>query len=55
MKAGPKGSVFPRHDLSAVPSEMLASQAGAQILSRGGSAVNAAIAANAILGTGAFW
>src|ERR1700742_4367041 len=31
-------------------SQTLASQAGAQILSRGGSAVDAAIAANAVLG-----
>ena len=31
-------------------SQTLASQAGAQILARGGSAVDAAIAANAVLG-----
>ena len=31
-------------------SQMLASQAGAQILARGGSAVDAAIASNAVLG-----
>ncbi|MFN7998709.1 MAG: gamma-glutamyltransferase [Bryobacteraceae bacterium] len=31
-------------------SQILASQAGAQILARGGSAVDAAIAANAVLG-----
>src|ERR1700676_1976024 len=31
-------------------SQVLASQAGAQILARGGSAVDAAIAANALLG-----
>jgi gamma-glutamyltranspeptidase/glutathione hydrolase len=34
----------------AATSQVLASQAGAQILSRGGSAVDAAIAANAVLG-----
>src|ERR1700686_3248211 len=32
------------------PAQPLASQAGAQILARGGSAVDAAIAANAVLG-----
>src|ERR1700680_4984587 len=32
------------------PSHTLASQAGAQILARGGSAMDAAIAANAVLG-----
>ena len=34
----------------AATSQVLASQAGAQILARGGSAVDAAIAANAVLG-----
>ncbi len=34
----------------AATSQTLASQAGAQILAKGGSAVDAAIAANAVLG-----
>src|SRR6476646_7397111 len=34
----------------AATSQVLASQAGAQILARGGSAVDAAIASNAVLG-----
>src|SRR5580704_17233669 len=34
----------------AAPSQVVASQTGAQILARGGSAVDAAIAANAVLG-----
>ena len=41
--------VLSRHGIVAT-SQTLASQAGAQILARGGSAVDAAIAANAVLG-----
>ena len=41
--------VLSRHGIAAT-SQVLASQAGAQILSRGGSAADAAIAANAVLG-----
>jgi gamma-glutamyltranspeptidase/glutathione hydrolase len=44
-----RSMVIARQGIAAT-SQVLASQAGAQILSRGGSAVDAAIAANAVLG-----
>ncbi len=44
-----RSMVITRHGIVAT-SHTLASQAGAQILARGGSAVDAAIAANAVLG-----
>src|ERR1700693_4307677 len=44
-----RSMVISRHGIVA-PSQTLASQAGAQILARGGSAMDAAIAANAVLG-----
>src|SRR5690349_4264545 len=44
-----RSMVLSRHGIVAT-SQTLASQAGAQILARGGSAVDAAIAANAVLG-----
>ena len=44
-----RSMVISRHGIAAT-SQTLASQAGAQILARGGSAIDAAIAANAMLG-----
>src|SRR5580658_10748214 len=44
-----RSMVITRQGIAAT-SQTLASQAGAQILARGGSAVDAAIAANAVLG-----
>ena len=44
-----RSMVISRHGIVAT-SQTLASQAGAQILARGGSAMDAAIAANAVLG-----
>jgi len=48
-RAHARSMVISRHGIVAT-SHTLASQAGAQILARGGSAVDAAIAANAVLG-----
>src|SRR4030081_1203549 len=44
-----RSMVISQHGIAAT-SQVLASQTGAQILARGGSAVDAAIAANAVLG-----
>src|ERR1700694_562229 len=44
-----RSMVISQHGIVAT-SQTLASQAGAQILARGGSAIDAAIAANAVLG-----
>src|SRR5690242_4514205 len=44
-----RSMVISKHGIAAT-SQTLASQAGAQILARGGTAIDAAIAANAVLG-----
>jgi len=49
-----RSMVMTQHGIVAT-SQTLASQAGAQILARGGSAVDAAIAANAVLGVMEPW
>ena len=48
-RAHARSMVISRHGIVST-SQTLASQAGAQILARGGSAIDAAIAANAMLG-----
>ena len=48
-RSNARSMVITRYGIVAT-SDALASQAGAQMLSQGGSAVNAAIAANAVLG-----
>jgi len=48
-RAEARSRVISRHGIVAA-SQTLASQAGAQVLARGGSAMDAAIAANAVLG-----
>src|SRR6476646_12095804 len=48
-RAEARSRVISRHGIVAT-SQTLASQAGAQVLARGGSAMDAAIAANATLG-----